>query len=292
MPSESLEFTGERFTPECVREMRYEHWHRYAFAFGLASGRRVLDAACGEGYGSAMLSRIAKEVTGVDISEQAVQHASQRYQQDGLRFVVADCTDPAVLPEGPFDLIVSFETLEHVHEQSRMLRAFADRLSEDGILLVSSPDKLNYSDRRNYRNEYHVCELYRDELESLLGGHFPATRLYAQKLLFQSALWSLDGRQDRHCGVVLKQDGESLTDHLDYPPMYYIAACARSDAALDALPSLSLFGDAQESVYSHYEHEIRKNMNAGARIQELEQALADAEQRIAALSASDQRKET
>jgi len=281
MTSEALDFTGERFTPECVREMRYEHWHRYAFARSLAAGRRVLDAACGEGYGSAMLASVAGSVTGVDISDEAVAHARQRYRRDNLSFQQGDCTDPSGLPDGPFDLIVSFETLEHVHEQSRMLSAFADRLSDDGILLVSSPDKLNYSDRRNYRNEFHVRELYRDEFETLLGAHFPATRLYAQKLAFQSLLWSLDGRSDGFAAAVLGEDGESLTTALEYPPMYYVAACARSASALDRLPSLSLFGDLEESVYRHYEHEIRKNMSAGARIQELEQALADAEHRLA-----------
>ena len=55
--SDTLPFTGERFTPECEREIAYEHWHRYAFARSLARGRRVLDAACGEGYGSALLAR-------------------------------------------------------------------------------------------------------------------------------------------------------------------------------------------------------------------------------------------
>ena len=59
MSDPPLEFTGERFTPECVREIWYEHWHRYAFALPLARGRRVLDAACGEGYGSALLARDA-----------------------------------------------------------------------------------------------------------------------------------------------------------------------------------------------------------------------------------------
>ncbi|MEZ5465501.1 MAG: class I SAM-dependent methyltransferase [Lysobacteraceae bacterium] len=284
MTSEALDFTGERFTPECVREMRYEHWHRYAFARAVASGKRVLDAACGEGYGSAMLATAASSVTGVDIADEAVAHARQRYRHANLTFQQGDCTDPTGLPDGPFDLIVSFETLEHVHEQSRMLSAFAARLSDDGILLVSSPDKLNYSDRRNYRNEFHVRELYRDEFESLLGEHFPATRLYAQKLAFQSLLWSVDGRSDRYAASVLGEDGESLATTLDYPPMYYVAACARNRAALDALPALSLFSDLEESVYRHYEHEIRKNMSAGARIQELEQALADAERRLAALA--------
>ena len=75
----ALDFTGERFTPECVREIWYEHWARYAFALEFAQGKRVLDAACGEGFGSALLARTAREVTGVDISAQAVAHAQARY---------------------------------------------------------------------------------------------------------------------------------------------------------------------------------------------------------------------
>ena len=71
----SLKFTGERFTPECVREIGYEHWHRYAFAMPLAKDRRLLDAACGEGYGSNLLASVARGVVGVDISAQAVGHA-------------------------------------------------------------------------------------------------------------------------------------------------------------------------------------------------------------------------
>lgn len=51
-----LPFTGERFTPECVREIAYEHWHRYAFAMSLVEGKQVLDAACGEGFGAALLA--------------------------------------------------------------------------------------------------------------------------------------------------------------------------------------------------------------------------------------------
>ncbi len=62
--SKPLEFTGERFTPECVREIWYEHYHRYVFAHGLVTGRKVLDAACGEGYGSALLATEASSVTG------------------------------------------------------------------------------------------------------------------------------------------------------------------------------------------------------------------------------------
>jgi len=73
----TLPFTGERFTPECVREIWYEHWHRYVFARRLAQGRRVLDAACGEGYGAAMLADGAVEVVGVDIDAPSIAHARE-----------------------------------------------------------------------------------------------------------------------------------------------------------------------------------------------------------------------
>ena len=77
--SDSLEFTGERFTPECEREIWYEHFHRYALAARWCVNKRTLDAACGEGYGSALLADSATSVEGVDISEQAIAHARQRY---------------------------------------------------------------------------------------------------------------------------------------------------------------------------------------------------------------------
>ena len=80
-----LEFTGERFTPECVREIWYEHWHRYALVQPWAQGRRVLDAACGEGYGSALLARGAQSVLGLDISPAAVAHAVQMLMDDPAR---------------------------------------------------------------------------------------------------------------------------------------------------------------------------------------------------------------
>ena len=122
MTDSALEFTGERFTPECVREIWYEHWHRYAFALPLAAGKRVLDAACGEGYGSALLATRAASVLGADISDTAIDHARARYGAAvNLRFELADATALDALPTQSFDLIVSFETLAHVAEQGRLL---------------------------------------------------------------------------------------------------------------------------------------------------------------------------
>lgn len=271
----ALEFTGERFTPECSREIWYEHWHRYAFACGLVTGKRVLDAACGEGYGSALLAANAQSVLGVDIAASAVAHAQARYgAQTNLRFAQGDAT-ALDLPAASFDVVTSFETLEHVHAHDELVAGFARVLTDDGVLLISSPDKHTYSDVSGFRNEFHVRELYRDELLVLLRRHFPAVRLYGQKLLFQSVLWALDESDAKASGYIAAtaaQDGLNISDSLDYAPLYFIAVCSKSELPL-SLPGLALFGDREESVYAHYNHEVRKNMSAGGRIAELETEL-------------------
>jgi SAM-dependent methyltransferase len=275
--SDKLEFTGERFTPECVREIRYEHVHRYAFARDLVRGRVVLDAACGEGYGARLLATAAASVTGVDIAATAVEHARSRYRLPNLTFEAADCR---CLPftDRSFDCVVSFETLEHLADQHSLLREFRRVLRPDGFLAISSPDKAVYSERLGNRNEYHVKELYRDELEALLRAHFPACRLWGQKLGFHSAIWSLEGAPGvgfrQETGGEIRQGSAPLQD-----PVYYIALCAATEAALpEAGAGLSLFDDAGESVYAHYYHEIRKNMAAG-------EVLAGHERELVALRA-------
>ena len=282
--TEPLPFTGERFTPECQREIWYEHWHRYAFALPLARGRRVLDAACGEGYGSALLATTAASVLGVDLATAAVDHARARYgARANLRFERGDATALDELPDAAFDLVVSFETLEHVAAQESMLAGFARVLAPGGLLLLSSPDRRTYSDVAGFRNEHHVRELYREELESLLARHFPAVRLFGQKLLFQSAIWDLGAPTIRAQPCTAAADGSPAAG-LDYAPLYFIALCARDPAALpdEAAGLVSLFGDRGEAVYRHYEHEIRHNMAAGAVLADLERRLAAAEARAAA----------
>ena len=269
-----LEFTGERFTPECEREIWYEHFHRYALAARWCVNARTLDAACGEGYGSALLAQSAASVEGVDISEQAVSHAGQRYghlQQVG--FHVADCT---ALPfaDNEFDRVVSFETLEHLAEHDALLAEFRRVLKPDGFLILSSPDKATYSDGQGVTNEYHVKELYRQELEELIRRHFPACHLLGQKLMFHSAIWAMDGIDH----VTLDQfstEGLNTPVNITQPPVYFIALCAASHANLPDLDGqLWLFDDREESVYQHYHGEIKRNMAAGGIIAGLEKELA------------------
>ena len=235
--------------------------------------KRTLDAACGEGYGSALLAHAASSVEGVDISEQTVAHARQRYGHlHGVAFQVADCTQ---LPFGDdeFDRVVSFETLEHLQAQDQLLAEFRRVLKPDGCLILSSPDKAIYSDEQNTVNEYHVKELYREELEVLIGRHFPACHLLGQKLMFHSAIWSLGG-----IGQVtmdqMSADKVEMPASITQPPVYFIALCAAEQTSLpDVDGQLWLFDDREESVYQHYYGEIRRNMAAGGIIAGLEKKL-------------------
>ncbi|MBZ0223791.1 MAG: class I SAM-dependent methyltransferase [Dokdonella sp.] len=284
--SQTLSFTGERFTPECVREIWYEHWHRYAFARRMVSGKRVLDAACGEGYGTALLAAVATEAVGVDIDAATIAHASTRYAAIGnLRY---HCTDVTRLPfpDRSFDVVVSFETLEHLAAQEALLAEFARVLAADGMLVLSSPDKRTYSDLTGFRNEFHVRELYRDELLALLQPHFSAIHLFGQKLLFQSAIWSLSPMASAGEASTAIGEGGPLQEGLAYEPIYYLAVCSNAGLPAD-LPAMSWFGDREESVYSHYNHEIRKNMAAGAHIAGLEAEISRLRATIATLQEQD-----
>jgi SAM-dependent methyltransferase len=240
----------------------------------LAAGKRVLDAACGEGYGSAHLAHTAKSVIGIDVSEQAINHANERYQADNLEF---KCADVCNLPfeNNEFECIVSFETLEHLENQSGLLNEFRRVLDPGGFLLISSPDKAVYTDRYRYENEFHVRELYRDELEALLAGPFPAFRLLRQKLVFHSAIWSEE--PDPRVGFHQSEEGRiSALKSPGHAAMYYIAICAANEASLPQTGrGLWLFNDAEESVYEHYHHEIRKNMAAGERLAAVERQLEE-----------------
>ncbi len=270
-----LEFTGERYTPECPREMLYEHFARYAMALEFVAGKRVLDCACGEGYGSNLLAERASSVLGLDCSDLAVAHARARYPKSNLHFDVVDAT--ALTLDACVDVVVSFETLEHLAEQDAMLAGFKRALAPEGLLLLSSPDKLNYSDIPGYSNEFHVKELYRSELETLLSKHFKHVRLYAQKLKFQSVIWDVNADSQRFesvCASTLQSDGR-LCAGLQDPPMYYIALASDSAEVVAARSAeLFLFADQAQSLYQHYQAEIRNGIYGAQIIAELRAEIA------------------
>jgi len=250
MPA-ALDFTGERFVPGAAGEIAYEHCHRYAFARRFVTGRRVLDAACGEGYGTALLGAVAADVVGVDIDAATVAHAGTAYgARRNVRYVSASVT---ALPfaAASFDVVVSFETIEHLDaaDQPRMLAEFARVLTPAGLLVLSSPDKRRYSDERAYRNPFHRHELYRDDLEQLLDPAFPQRRWFHQRPASASAIWGeavagIDTCEAWSGGA----DGVVPTVVTD--GLYHIVVAGGAGATLPpAGPRVSLFTDRDDTEH-------------------------------------------
>ena len=245
-----LTFTGERFLPEVRGAIWYEHWHRYAVTAPLAAGKRVLDAASGEGYGSFLLAREAASVVGVDVSAAAVAHAQQRYARPNLRFVAASVV-ALPLPDASVDLVVSFETIEHLAAQEPMLAEFRRVLTPGGCLVISSPNRPVYNEGGGIDNHYHVRELDRDELAALLVPAFPTQAWYAQRVIAQSAMWA-DGAGNTSNAFLTLADDTVQPLRAPAPPMYFVVVAAAAGVPLPALPALSLFDDGQLSLWQDY----------------------------------------
>ena len=228
-----MECTGERYLPEFDGDWTLEHLHRYLLACELATGKTVLDIACGDGYGSAMLARHAAQVTGVDIDTPTVERARGKYVADNLRFLQGSATD-IPLDDDSVDLVVSFETIEHLTEQDRMLYEIRRVLRPEGFLLISSPDKYEYSDVPGYHNEFHLKELYCQEFEALLQKHFSRHALLGQRVVFGSLIASAETRPFLSWSKVEEQGRSEGLAHA----VYHIAVAG--DGPLPPLPS-SLF---------------------------------------------------
>jgi SAM-dependent methyltransferase len=265
----TLEFTGERFLTECQGEMVYEHWHRYLIAKQFVAGKTVLDVASGEGYGSHLLASGAQSVVGVDVSAEAVEHAKRKYLASNLQYIAASCTQ-IPLPDRSFDVIVSFETIEHIHEHAQFLAEVNRLLTPDGVFIISSPNRVEYSEKTGYHNEFHVKELNRGELKTILDAHWLEQKWFAQRGVFHSMVWPLE-QSAPTSGRVHSVDGGS-----GYPAeLYYLVFCAKQDAALSKVTAeLSLVTDQANSVYAAWSRTYRDNVSLNERVHALEAQLA------------------
>lgn len=154
------------------------HRKRYEFALPLCAQREVLDAGCGVGYGTAVLAASARRVVGVDRDPAAIAYARRRYGAPNVEFRVGDLLE-LDLEDDSFDVVCSFETIEHVREPERLLRELRRVLRAGGTCLLSTPRVDETAVRPD--NPFHEVELSRADFESLLRRFFPYVGLYGQR---------------------------------------------------------------------------------------------------------------
>jgi O-antigen biosynthesis protein len=245
-----MEFTGERFMPTERGRIRLEHYHRYAIVQQVVTGKAVLDVACGEGYGSSFMAEVATSVIGVDISAEAVQHASSTYKKSNLEFLQGSATQ-LDFGNATFDVVVSFETIEHLLEQAQMLSEIRRVLRPDGFLIISSPNRPIYSEESGEHNEFHVKELDFVEFDQLLRAQFLRIQYSGQRMLMGSVIQPLEENASAFIawnddGVSLRPNSGHLTD-----PVYFMAICGSGAAALPRLDASVLYPDKLDLI-KHY----------------------------------------
>jgi SAM-dependent methyltransferase len=157
------------------------HAATYDFARPYVEGRTVLDFGCGTGYGTAGLAEVAADITGVDIAPEAVEHARARYQGDTLRFETIGSIETTDLPfeDDTFDVVVSFQVIEHVDAVDRYLSEIRRVLRPGGTFLCVTPDRtLRLFPGQQPWNEFHVTEYAPAELGTLLSSTFADVELF------------------------------------------------------------------------------------------------------------------
>jgi SAM-dependent methyltransferase len=165
-----LTLTGERTIPGLDVENYWFRRHEvvYQQLAPRCAGREVLEAGCGEGYGADLISRLARRVIAVDYDEATVAHVRARYPQVEVHH---GNLAHLPLPDASVDVVVNFQVIEHLWDQSQFVSECARVLRPSGVLMVSTPNRITFSPGRDTPiNPFHTRELNADELTELLVG--------------------------------------------------------------------------------------------------------------------------
>ncbi|MEG4247523.1 class I SAM-dependent methyltransferase, partial [Microcoleus sp. Pol10D4] len=262
-----MAFTGERYVPTVQGRIRYEHLHRYALALDFVRGKSVLDIASGEGYGSAYLSQVANSVIGVDIDRECINFSRKKYGNiSNLEFIVGSC-DAIPISSESLDIVTSFETIEHHDKHDEMMREIKRVLKPGGVLVISAPNRLTYSEdpksaSANPNNQFHVNEPYEYEFISLLSRSFKNVKLYGQRLAIGSFVYPLLAQNLQSSITSYTTQENALTKNFTslQEPIYFIAVCSEEiDNTQERLDSI--FIDDKDDVLIELENDTRDHLN-------------------------------
>ena len=212
------------FSSESSSQLIYdEHLIRYRLAASLASGKRVLDVACGSGYGSKLLAEAgASLVKSVDIDEAVLEEARANYSDNKIEFIADSAETLEKIADSSIDLVVSFETIEHLPDYHSYLKNLQRVLAPDGLALISTPNKAVFAQK----NPFHVKEFTRAELADSLARCFTRVRILDQ----------VNG-----LGSMIKGDSEAIANLSNSgATQYFIAICSNDTLPSDIIGQASL----------------------------------------------------
>jgi ubiquinone/menaquinone biosynthesis C-methylase UbiE len=229
-------WTGERLETFVLNSITIEHLHRYGLTIPFIEKKIVLDIACGEGYGSKLLSSKASEVIAVDIDLETIQEAKKKYNTSNITFIQGSA-DNIPVKDSYIDIVISFETIEHHDKHEEMMNEIKRVLKPDGILIISSPEKTGEISS----NKFHVKELTKIEFIDLIANHFKYHNIYNQKIVHGSLITS---EKDSITGFeYLDGDFEKVNTYKEMPDHIY-NICIASDKSDLSLPYSFFDGNA------------------------------------------------
>lgn len=174
-----MKYDGERYIPgQTAKNVREDHERRYWHVRQAIKGKRILDIACGSGFGIKILSSISPEIVGIDCSFEAVNFAKTNFMRIVDGGVLANASS-IPFADSSFDTVVSFETIEHLREPAKFLKEIKRILIPNGQFYISTPVK-----KGNHLDQYHLHEYSIGEFVSLLSRFFLIDKIEGQRFMF------------------------------------------------------------------------------------------------------------
>lgn len=254
---DQLENDYERMVPEFHQEtlMYAEHYTRYFAAEDIIKGKVVLDIASGSGYGTKMLAENAKHVYGVDVNEQAVNYSKKHFGSKNIEYLVGDGIR-IPLDDNSVDVVITFETIEHIEDYKTFIKEVKRVLRPDGIAIVSTPNDIEFAEG----NHFHLHEFEYEELVGLLKKDFKNIKPYFQSTWKYVSIDSADK---------LEKKGEidikllNLSDKAREQHLYFYLLCSNRDIKEEVTPIAALgehYSDRQ-LIQTESEHVNRYNQS-------------------------------
>lgn len=278
-----IEDTGERMIPEFNKgSLIYaEHITRYKATQQLVDKKIVLDIASGSGYGTKILAEKASKVFGVDVDTKSVAYSKSKFPADNIEYLVGDGIN-IPLNDSSIDIVVSFETIEHIENYTKFISEVIRVLKPDGLLIISTPNDIEFAEG----NHFHVHEFTEKELTGLLKEHFKYIDFYYQATWKNVAI----GKED----IFTKDEYKYNTDVVNLAPLnkdqylYFYFLCSNRKIK-EEITSISATGEhySERSMVNNFnatKHELERrenNIKELERIVEIkEKARADTENNL------------